>query len=402
MPLHDPAHAFVPYPEAPVPHAASGPLAGLRFGVKDLFDVAGHPTGGGNPIVLALSGIKTRSAPTVQRLLDAGAAFAGKTVTDELAFSMNGQNAHFGAPVNGAAPERISGGSSSGSAAAVSNRLVDFALGTDTGGSVRAPASHCHLLGLRPTHGRVSLDGALDLAPSLDTCGWFARDAATFARVAEVLLGADARPLPASVRLLWPTALWTLLVPEAAPAVKDAAGRVQAVLGGATPVDVVHESLDAMYWHFRHLQGREAWMTDGPLIERYAPPLGPGVAERFAWSRQVSDAQVAAAWVHRRAISARLDDLLGDDGVLLLPTMPDVAPLRAAPESALEDYRNRAIRLLCLAGLTGLPQLSLPLLWREDAAGGRAPMGLSLLGPRGSDRSLVALAERLAAAGVGV
>lgn len=157
MPLHDPAHAFVPYPDVPVRHAGSGPLSGLYFGVKDLFDIAGYPTGGGNPLLLALSGIKTQTAPTVQKLLDAGAALAGKTVTDELAFSMNGNNAHFGAPINGSAPARITGGSSSGSASAVSNRLCDFALGTDTGGSVRAPASHCGLYGIRPTHGRVSL-----------------------------------------------------------------------------------------------------------------------------------------------------------------------------------------------------------------------------------------------------
>ena len=400
MPLHDPAHAFVPYPDVPVPRAATGPLSGLRFGVKDLFDVAGYPTGGGSPIVLAMSGIKTAHAPTVQRLLDAGAAFAGKTVTDELAFSMNGQNAHFGAPLNGAAPERITGGSSSGSASAVSSRLCDFALGTDTGGSVRAPASHCGLVGLRPTHGRVSLAGALDLAPSLDTGGWFARDVATFARVAEVLLGDDAAPLPATPRLLWPTALWALLDPEALDPATAAAARVQAVLGLATPVDVVRDSLDAMYWHFRHLQGREAWTTDGPLIERHAPPLGPGVAERFAWSRQVTDAQVAEAQAFRRAISAQLDALLGDDGVLLLPTMPDVAPLRSTPEAALEDYRNRAIRLLCLAGLSGTPQLSLPLVQRHDLGPTPVPMGLSLLGPRGSDRSLVALAQRLAVAGL--
>ena len=112
----DDSRAFMPYPDAAVPHAADGPLAGLSFAVKDLYDVAGYPTSGGQPFVLAMSGIKTTTAPTVQRLLDAGARFAGKTVTDELAFSMNGQNAHFGAPVNGAAPERISGGSSSGSA----------------------------------------------------------------------------------------------------------------------------------------------------------------------------------------------------------------------------------------------------------------------------------------------
>lgn len=387
-------HAFVPYPDAPVAHAAAGPLAGLSFAAKDLFDVAGYPTGGGSPTVLALSGLKTTTAPTVQKLLSAGARFVGKTVTDELAFSMNGQNAHFGAPVNGAARDRISGGSSSGSASAVSNGLCDIALGTDTGGSVRAPASHCGLYGLRPTHGRVSLEATLDLAPSLDTCGWFTRDAATFARVADVLLGAD--PVPAPTRLLWPADLWSQLAPAAEASARDAAARVQAVWGTATPVNVVLDDFDAMYWAFRHIQGREAWLTDGPLIERHAPPLGPGVAERFAFSRGVSDAQVAEATAFRARFTAHLDALLGRDGVLLLPTMPDIAPLRSEPESALEDYRNRAIRLLCVAGLARTPQLSLPLAGRDGA-----PMGLSLLGPRGSDRALVALAEKLASAGVG-
>lgn len=392
MPLHDPAHAFVPYPDTPVPHAATGPLAGLTFGVKDLFDVAGYPTGGGSPIVLAMSGIKTRTAPTVQKLLDAGAALAGKTVTDELAFSMNGDNAHFGAPVNGAVPGRISGGSSSGSASAVSNGLCDFALGTDTGGSVRAPANHCGLVGLRPTHGRVSLEGALDLAPSLDTCGWFARDIGTFARVADVLLGNDAAPLPAAPRLLRPTDVWALATPAAAEALQPALAQVEAAFGIAAPVEAALVSFDAMYWHFRHIQGREAWTTDGPLIERFAPPLGPGVKERFAFSRGVTDAQVADAQAFRIRFRAHLSALLGSDGVLVLPTMPDIAPLRSDPDAALEDYRNRAIRLLCLAGLAGFPQLSLPIARRDDA-----PLGLSLLGPAGSDRSLVALAERLAA-----
>jgi len=392
MPLHDPAHAFVPYPEAPVARAGTGPLSDLSFAAKDLFDVAGYPTGGGNPIVLAMSGIKTRTAPTVQKLLDAGARFAGKTVTDELAFSMNGNNAHFGAPINGGAPLRITGGSSSGSASAVSSSLCDFALGTDTGGSVRAPANHCGLYGLRPTHGRVSLEGALDLAPSFDTCGWFARDIGTFARVADVLLGADAAALPERVRLLRPTDVWALAVPAAAEALEGVADRVQSLLGPAQGTTAALESFDAMYWNFRYLQSREAWLTDGPLIERYAPPLGPGVAERFAWSREVTDAQVAAGRTFRTAFRNHLAALLGDDGVLLMPTMPDIAPLRSDSEASLEDYRNRAIRLLCMAGLSGFPQLSMPLATREGA-----PLGISLLGPAGSDRSLIALAERIAA-----
>src|SRR3954468_7884267 len=161
--LHDPAHAFMPYPRAALPHAASGPLAGLSFGVKDLFHVAGYPTSGGQPLMLALLGVQQRTAPTVQKLLDAGARFAGKTITDELAFSMNGQNAHFGSPVNGAAPERICGGSAFGPPSALRTQRCAFARGPDTGGSVRAPASHCGLVGLRPTHGRISLQDVLDL-----------------------------------------------------------------------------------------------------------------------------------------------------------------------------------------------------------------------------------------------
>ena len=393
MPLNDPAHAFVPYPDVPVVSAPTGPLADLRFAVKDLFDVAGYPTGGGSPILLAMSGIKQRTAPTVQKLLDAGAHFAGKTVTDEFAFSMNGNNAHFGAPINGAASDRITGGSSSGSASAVSSGLCDFALGTDTGGSVRAPANHCGLYGLRPTQGRISLEGVLDLCPSLDTCGWFARDIGTFARVADVLLGVDATPLPAAVRLLWPKDVWAMLDAPVVQALGASVDKVQALFGPATPVDAIaHESWDAMYWNFRYLQSREAWLTNGPVIERYAPPLGPGVAERFAWSRAVTDAQVIQGRAFRAAYREKLSALLGHDGVLLMPTVPDIAPLRAASDDSLEDYRNKAIRMLCVAGFSGFPQLSMPLASRNGA-----PLGLSLLGPAGSDRTLIGLAERIAA-----
>jgi amidase len=393
MPLHDPAHAFVPYPDVPVRHAATGPLSGLYFGVKDLFDIAGYPTGGGNPLLLALSGIKTQTAPTVQKLLDAGAALAGKTVTDELAFSMNGNNAHFGAPINGNAPARITGGSSSGSASAVSSRLCDFALGTDTGGSVRAPASHCGLYGIRPTHGRVSLESALALCHSLDTCGWLARDAHTFARVADVLLAPDTTPLPARPRLLMPSDVWGLVDSAVRPAWDGALQQITQLLGSAQDCNAVLDSFDAMYWSFRYIQGREAWMTDGAFISRYAPVLGPGVKERFDWSSNVSDAQVQEAEQFRARFRQHLADLLGSDGLLVMPTMPDIAPLRSSDEVSLEAYRNQAVQMLCLAGLAGFPQISLPLASRDGA-----PLGISLLGPAGTDRSLIAIAQQLAAA----
>jgi len=388
--LYDNARAFVPYPSTPVAHAGTGPLTGMGFGVKDLFDVAGYPTGGGQPLLLAMSGIKTKTAPTVQKLLDAGARMVGKTVTDELAFSMNGQNAHFGSPINGAAPDRISGGSSSGSASAVSNGLCDFALGTDTGGSVRAPASHCGLVGLRPTHGRVSLAGALDLSPSLDTCGWFSRDILTFAQVGDVLLGEDSTPLPAKVRLIRLNEVWNLLAPEVLEALMPASGRAEAVLGKATDVAGFPGDFDALYWNFRYLQGREAWQVDGGFIERYHPPLGPGVRERFEWAKAVTDAQVMAARTYRRGLTESLQALLGDDGVLMMPTMPDVAPLISQDAASLEDYRNRAIRMLSISGMSGFPQISLPMAQRLGA-----PLGFSLLGPAGSDRSLIRISQQL-------
>lgn len=386
----DPARAFMPYPALPVPHAPAGPLSGLTFAAKDLFDVAGYPTSAGSPHMLAMSGIRNRTAPTVQKLLDAGARLVGKTITDELAFAMSGKNAHFGTPVNGGAPDRIPGGSSSGSAAAVSNGLCDFALGTDTGGSVRAPANHCGLFGIRPTHARVSLELCHDLAPSFDTCGYFTRDGATFERVGEVLLGEDGTFLPQKPRVLLARDALALLHGEVREALAPALRRAEGVLGEAQEVDVATEGFTALYWAMRYIQSREAWAVDGPMIERYNPPLGPGVADRFEFSRAVTDSQVAEAQVIRAAFRKRFGALL-DGAVLILPTMPDIAPLLTESDESLNDYRNNALNLLCLSVLSGLPQVSVPLASRSGA-----PLGLSLMGPAGSDMSLVRLARRIA------
>ena len=193
----DTVGAFCRHTHADAAGAASGPLAGLTFGAKDIYDVAGHKTGFGSPDWLRTHGPAERTAPAVQRLLDAGAHLVGKTHTDEMTYSLNGENPHYGTPVNVNAPGRIPGGSSSGSAAAVAAGLVDFALGSDTGGSVRAPASFCGIFGMRPTHGRIPLDGACPLAATFDTAGWFARDATLLERVGRVLL-ADSAIAPAS------------------------------------------------------------------------------------------------------------------------------------------------------------------------------------------------------------
>lgn len=283
--MQDDNHAFMPYPPQPVPHALSGPLSGMTFAVKDLFDVAGYPTGGGNPHLLALSGIKRRTAPVVQRLLDNGARFIGKTHTSELAYSMSGHNVHYGTPRNGAAPNHIPGGSSSGSASAVSNGVCDFALGTDTGGSVRTPASYCGLFGLRPTHGRISLDGCQPLCATMDTCGFFAQTPEVFRAVADCLLDAKP-PAIAGVALACHDALFSRLPLRSQQALLPVRQRLERVFGTFTPLNASLPDIDEIYLAFRQIQGFEAWQAQGETIERYGLQLGPDVRERFLWEKR--------------------------------------------------------------------------------------------------------------------
>src|SRR5690348_1665698 len=186
--MPDDLNAFVPGPRVHIEGRPGGPLSGLSFAAKDLFDVAGYPTGGGNPDWARTHPVPQRHAWAVKALLDAGADLIGKTVTDELSLGILGENPFEGTPVNPRAPDHVPGGSSAGSAAAVAAGLCDIALGTDTGGSVRVPASFCGLYGIRPTHGRLDLSGMMSQAPSSDTTGWFARDSATFAEVSSVML----------------------------------------------------------------------------------------------------------------------------------------------------------------------------------------------------------------------
>jgi amidase len=153
------------------------------------------------------------------------------------------------------------------------------------------------------------------------------------------------------------------------------------------------EGFEALFWAFRRIQGREAWESHGAMIERLRPPLGPGVGDRFAFGREIGEREIAEARALRAGMRERLLGLLGADRVMLLPTMPDVAPRLSEPEEALNDYRNRALNLLCLSGLSGFPQATLPLARRDGA-----PLGLSLIGPPGSDASLVRLAARIAGA----
>ncbi|RWD78959.1 amidase [Mesorhizobium sp.] len=388
-----PLNAFLDLGDIPVSNAQSGPLAGLRLAVKDIYDVAGYRTGCGNPQKHREASPASATAPAVQALLDSGARFVGKTQTDELAFSLMGLNAHFPSPVNPAAPDRVTGGSSSGSAAAVAGGLADIAIGSDTGGSIRAPASFCGLIGLRTTHGRISLKGAMPLAPSLDTFGWFARDMATYEKVGTVLLGDDRQRHDLARALALDALDGLVLGPQQADQYRAMVRTVASVLGAPRTVAPLSHSTDDLYWCFRKLQGYEAWQNHGAWISQGDRILGPGVKERFEHGATIDLATAQCETERRVSFRLELADLLGEDGVLVLPTAPGAAPLKAASFDDLQAYRERALRLLCLSGLSGFPQITLPL-GKADGA----PFGLSLLGPENSDRQLLTLAARILSA----
>ena len=386
--------AFVPGTDVRIPGRAGGPLSDLAFAVKDLFDVAGEPTGGGNPDWGRTNPVPERHAALVDRFLRAGATLAGKTITDEISLGILGENAFHGTPRNPAAPGFVPGGSSSGSAAAVGAGLVDFALGSDTGGSVRVPASFCGLYGIRPTHGRVDVAGLMPQAPSFDTAGWFARDAATFCRVSEAALdeGAPAAaPAPAApARLLVARDAFAFADPAVAAALWGTRSRLAALAGAAADVTVAPQGLSVWARAQRTLQTPEALATFRDWVERTNPRLTMRVARILVTAESVSAAERQWAELMRREVRARLRDLLDPDSLLCLPTTPFPAPPVGLPLSRHNEAGLRITCLAAIAGLSGLPQLSVP--------GGRVegrPVGLSLIGAPGSELRLAAVAKAL-------
>lgn len=386
----DTVGAFCPGPRTRLAAVAGGELNGKTFGVKDLYDLAGEVTGGGNPDWARTHPPAAAHAVAVQLLLEAGADVAGRTKTVELAYGLTGENVWQGTPINPAAPDRFPGGSSCGSAAATAAGLCDFALGSDTGGSVRIPASYCGLFGIRPSWGAVNAVGCMVLAPSFDTVGWFARDAALLARVGSVLLppGGEA-PLGPLLKL---EEAWMNADPAVASALTPALERLEALIGRATTVHVAPEGLQAFHQVFLGASAPEAWASHGGWISSVNPKFGPGVGERFQAARAIAPARVAQARATRATLRARLWGLLGGGAVLVFPTSPEPAPKLTAPREDQQRVRERTLNVTAIAGVAGLPEVTLP-----AAKVDNAPVGLSLVAAHGRDRALLALAASLAA-----
>lgn len=386
-PVTDTADAFID--TFTLEGAPQGPLAGLTFGAKDLFDVAGRIAGCGNPEWARTHDEASSHAPALADLLKAGGTLKGMTHTDELAYSLMGVNAHYGTPVNSADPRRVPGGSSSGSAAAVAAGLVDFGLGSDTGGSVRLPASFCGVWGIRTTFGQISLAGCMPFTHSFDTAGWFARDADTMDKVAQAYDCPKHAPL---ATLLLPVDIWARASAETIAALAPSLACLEAVHGPALPMRISSQGLETWRETFRIAQASEIWDVHGAWVENHEPNFGPGIKERFEIASKITAEETEAAQQEKARFAAQIGDLLPANAALVLPTSPGPGPLLTASEAALNDFRMAAFEMLCVAGLSGLPQLSVP-----SGHVDQGPVGLSLIGPKDSERALIAMAAPLEA-----
>ncbi|WP_434811479.1 AtzH-like domain-containing protein [Microbacterium sp. bgisy189] len=369
-----------------------GPLEGLTVAVKDLFAIKGYRIGAGNPTYLDSARAETTTAPAVADLLRGGASLRGIARTDEFAYSIAGDNAHYGTPPNGALPGALPGGSSSGPATAVATGQADIGLATDTAGSVRVPASYQGLWGLRTTHGLVPRQGLLPLAQSFDTVGWLTRDGATLQRVADWCLSYDGSDSTESVFGESGADLpWRFVIPAEALDAADAATRAAFgafVAASALPVETASiGDLDDYLVPFRTVQGAEAWRNNGDWLRAHPGATGPAVADRFRAAAAVTAADEAAARAALAPLRARLTDLV-TDAVLILPTAPGPAPARTAGGEGIDAVRQATLRLTTPAAVAGLPALSVPLLTVTSPLG-PAPVGVCLIARAGTDIALV-------------
>lgn len=389
FPFEDSVGAWVPHGRFSVAPTHQGSLGGLTFAAKDLYDVAGHRTGAGNPTWLATHEPATAHSVLVDQLLAAGATLHGKTITDELAYSIQGENVHYGTPLNTRAPDRVPGGSSSGSASAVAAGLVDFALGTDTGGSTRVPGSYCGLWGLRTTHGLLSTKGVVPLSPMFDTMTWLATRADVFKRVGHVLLHGPSQ-------LSWRGAVvLTDACVQADPAFAALIDRVADALSNtfSLPITCAPTSdteLEVWRQTYVTVSAYDAWQTHKDWITAARPTFGAAIEGRWKAAAAVTADTLNKAESLQANLREQIRDLLGSDRIAILPSASSAAISRSADPATVDAIRTNTFRITSIAGLAGLPQVNIPFIGRDGL-----PAGVSLLGPAGSDLALIHLATSL-------
>jgi aspartyl-tRNA(Asn)/glutamyl-tRNA(Gln) amidotransferase subunit A len=350
--------------------------AGPTLAVKDIFDTAGVRTTYGSAIFR--EHVPERTAGAVALLEAAGYALAGKANLHEFAWGITSENDHYGWVPNPVAPDRVAGGSSGGSAAALAAGLVDAALGSDSGGSIRIPAACCGVVGLKTTFGAVPIDGCWPLAPSYDTAGPMARDVDGCERMMEAMAPGYERSSVGSLDDLRVGLAWTEVAdPLVRARVEEAAARFPSCRPVELPVP------DGVYTGF----AREVTEVHADLFRDHEAEYGPSVAFKMRNSLQITDAEAEAGVRARERYRERVAGLMEDLDLILTPTVPMVAPPAGVGDL---ELRGRMLSLTFAWNAVGAPALALPCGAAEDGL----PASVQVMGRPGED-ALVLAAGRL-------
>ncbi|KAL5705232.1 amidase [Ranunculus cassubicifolius] len=400
---------LLPSPQPPLP-AAPLKLTGLTFAVSDNIDIKDYVTGFGNPDWKRTHDPAEKTAMVVELLLKNGATCVGKTVMDELAFGITGENVHYGTPTNPEVPTQIPGGSSCGSAVAVAAQLVDFSIGTDTVGCIRTPASFCGILAFRPSQGCVSTSGVVANSQSLDAVGWFARDATVLHHVGHVLLQPSHMEFRRTRRLIFADDCFQFLKVPKQKSVHVVVKAAEKLFGYQQPEHVnigQHISanvpslkgfcessnnwqhgtsaLQALSNVMTLLQRYEFKSNHEEWIETVKPKLGNDISDRVLAAVNSTYENIKTIYKVRTELRATLHTLLKDDGILVIPTIPDLQSKKLNSKKSLpSEFQNQAYVLLSIAGVSGCCQATVPLGKHE----GR-PLSVSFIASHGKDRSLL-------------
>jgi aspartyl-tRNA(Asn)/glutamyl-tRNA(Gln) amidotransferase subunit A len=369
-----------------MPRGAGGPfddgrtaLWGIPLSVKDCFDVGGAPTSCGVGFYRDFHGTAKRDSWLVERLRAAGAVIVGKTHLHPLAYGITGENPAFGDCLQPEDPGALTGGSSSGAAASVQEGSALAAIGTDTGGSVRAPAALCGLAGYRATLGRGDWRGAGHLAQSFDTMGWLFRDINDAPLLASTFTSESSAEAAPITRF---AAVDESFLEDCEPAILICFREMMEELRAS---GLEQTTVDAAWWRdsfeiFAPIQAWEAARIHAGHFEQFED----AIRERLEWGARISDAGIAGLRRRHLEFRARMDVLLREHEALLLPAIP-VARLAAGADHS--ETRNRLLRYTTPFSLAGVPVVTVPC-----RAG-----GTQLAAARGRDEDLLALAARMGA-----
>jgi amidase len=368
-------------PINPIIESYNGNLKNLKFVLKDMCDVKNIKTSCGNPDFYKACEPAKKHAEFLSNILSEGAILEGITICDEFFYSVIGENSHYGTPKNLNAPNCVPGGSSSGSAAALTTDLFDFSIGSDTGGSVRVPASFCGLLGIRPTHGRINANGVYPMAPSFDTIGWFSNNIKTFQKIGEVLLDKNENENITFNQFVIAEDLLELVDTD----IKNQFNSYYKELHpNIKHIRLSKFSKSEIADNFRILQAGEIKEHVIPWIEKNKPKISLEINSRIEMASEILPLEIDAAKTFRQEIISEINNSLPEGDIAIFPTTPFSAPKCGQSDQDLGSDRKKIMEMTSIAGMTSRPQISIP-----KFKGKTGPVGISILGWQNSDEILL-------------